>query len=536
MIDKSKRFVRPTIALEDAATLKGKRIQFDSMAEMLTVRAQEIPDTVHVLYDDEVMTYAQTNERANRVANYLKEKGVVKGDTVSVMVLNSPEIYYTMFGAQKLGAIAGAVNYMLKGPEIAYVLEDSKPKAAFVGSEYMAEFARGWELSRHKPIVVEVVTGIDHGATIAEGTLKTILDQYPAAECFVPQAPADPFLLLYSSGTTGMPKGILISNRNEFSVCKDMAMLGMHKPEDVMMIILPMFHTNPLCVFTYPMSYQGLTLCIRKSFSPADFWPSLTRYGVTILMAVPAMYAYVFNIADPKTIAYDKLKLRYAFAGSAPIPLDLVKGFKEKFGVRIIDGYGLTEVTGVSTLSFNTPENWTSIGMALAGQDVEIMDDENNILPYGERGEICIRGDAVMIGYLNKPEATVETIKDDWLHTGDMGHMDETGYVYISGRKKEMINRGGENIYPREIEIPLEKHPKIAEVAVIGAPDTALGERVRACIVLNDDCTMTAEEVKAYLQDKIAKYRIPEFVEFMDQFPRNPTGKILKQDLKKMFG
>jgi long-chain acyl-CoA synthetase len=502
---------------------------------MLTERAREIPDAVHVYYYDEVITYAQTNERANRVANYLREKGVVKGDRVSVMVLNSPEIYYTMFGAQKLGAIAGSINYMLKGPEIAYVLEDSRPKVAFVGSDYMAEFSRGWELSSHKPIVVEVETGIDHNSTIAERSLKDILSSYPSNECLVPQSPDDPFMLLYSSGTTGMPKGIMMSNRNQFSIIKDFSMPGMYQPGDVTMIILPMFHTNPLNVFTYPLTYHGLTICIRKTFSPSDFWPSLMRYGVTILMAVPAMYAYVFSIADPKTIDYDKVKLRYAFAGSAPIPLDLVKGFREKFGVKIIDGYGLTEVTGCTSSSYGVPDNWTSVGVPLASQEVEIMDDDNNILPYGERGEICIKGEAVMIGYLNKPEATAETIRNGWLHTGDMGYMDEKGYLYISGRKKEMINRGGENIYPREIEIPLEKHPKIDQVAVVGAPDPALGERVRACIVLVDGSDMTAEEVKEYLGDKIAKYKIPEFVEFMKEFPRNPTGKILKQELKKMF-
>jgi long-chain acyl-CoA synthetase len=163
------------------------------------------------------------------------------------------------------------------------------------------------------------------------------------------------------------------------------------------------------------------------------------------------------------------------------------------------------------------------------------MDDDNRILPYGEKGEICIKGDATMIGYLNKPEATAETIKDGWLHTGDMGYMDETGHVYISGRKKEMLNRGGENIYPREIEIPLEKHPKIAAVAVIGAPDPALGERVRACIILKEKGSMTAEEVVDYLRDKIAKYKLPELVEFMDELPTNPTGKVLKHELKKKF-
>ncbi len=534
MLNKSKRFVRPEISLLDVETLKGKRIEFESIAQMLTVRAQEIPDAVHVLYYDEVITYAQINERANRVANYLKEKGVVKGDTVSVMILNSPEIYYTIFGAQKLGAIAGAINYMLKGPEIAYVLEDSKPKIAFVGSEYMSEFAKGWELSRHKPVVVEVVTEIDHEETISEETLKAILVRYPANECLVAQSLDDPFLLLYSSGTTGTPKGILISNRNQFAICKAMAMIGVNKPGDVWMIILPMFHTNPLCVATYPYSYQGLTICIRKTFSPAEFWPSLTRYGVTIVMAVPAMYAYVYGVADPATIDCDWLKLRHAFSGAAPMPLELVRGFKEKFGVQVIDGYGLTEVTGVSTISFGAPENLQSIGIAIYGQEVEIMNDDNNILPYGERGEICVRGEAVMVGYLNKPEATAEAIRDGWLHTGDMGYMDEQGHVYISGRKKEMINRGGENIYPREIEIPLEKHPKIAEVAVVGALDPALGERVRACIVLKPSCSMTAEEVREYLFDKIAKYKLPEIVEFMPGLPRNPTGKIMKHELKKM--
>ena len=535
MIDKSKRLIRPTVPLTDVITLKGKQIEFDSMAEMLVVRSREIPDAVYVLYYDEVVTYAQVNERANRVAHYLKAQGVGTGDIVSVMVLNSPEIHYTMFGAQKLGAIAGGINYMLKGPEIAYVLEDSKPKVAFVGSECMEDFAEGWNRSTHKPVVIEVVTDVDHGASIATGTLKEILDRYPADECLVPQGPEDPFMLLYSSGTTGMPKGILLSNKGQLAICKANAANGANMPGDVVLIILPMFHTNPLCVWTYPLMYQGLALCIRKSFSPADFWPSILRYGITSVMAVPAMYAYIFSAADPATIDYSRLKLRHAFAGAAPMPLELVRGFKEKFDVQVIDGYGLTEVTGVSSSCFGMPENLASIGTAYPFQEVEIMDDGNDILPYGERGEICIRGDAVMIGYLNKPEATAETIRSGWLHTGDMGHMDEQGYLYISGRKKEMINRGGENIYPREIEIPLEEHPKIAEVTIIGAPDPALGERVRACIILKEPGTMTADEVRDYLKDRIAKYKIPEFVEFMTEFPRNPTGKILKQELKKEF-
>ncbi len=535
MVDKSKRYVRTYVPLAEVPMLTGRQLDFENIAEMFLTRVRERPDDPLVYFYDDVITYAQVNDRANAVANYLKGKGVKKGDIVSVMVLNAPEIYYTMFGAQKLGFVTGAVNYMLKGPEIAYVLEDSRPRVVFVGSEYMEEFAKGLRLSAHKPVVVEVVTDVQHAENIAETTLAEILRTFPSDECLVPQAADDPVMLMYSSGTTGMPKGILLSHRNELCICKGSAMFGRSEPGDVFMIVLPMFHVNPLCVWTYPIIYQGLSVCIRKSFSPKDFWPAILRYGVTTVQGVPAMFFYVYNAIDPASIDFSRMKLRMAFTGAAPMPVELIHGFKEKFGIEVVDGYGLTEATGVSTTCSGIPENIGSIGMAYPGLEVEIMDDDNNILPYGERGEICVRGDAVMIGYLNKPEATAESLRDGWLHTGDMGHMDELGYVYISGRKKEMINRGGENIYPREIEIPLEQHPKIAEAAVVGAPDPALGERVRACIILQDGCTMTDEEVRDYLADKLAKYKLPEFVEFMADFPRNPTGKILKQDLKKRF-
>ena len=472
------------------------------------------------------------NERANKVANYLKEKGVTKGDVCSVMVLNSPEIYYTMLGAQKLGAIAGAINYMLKGPEIAYVLDDSKPKVAFVSSGFMTEFARGYEMAEHKPIVIELEQDFKHETNIRQGVLSDILAKYPADEALVPQALDDPFMLLYSSGTTGYPKGILLSNRNELSICKDKTRLNQTERDDVTMIVAPMFHTNPLCVWTYPCTYAGTTLCIRKGFSPSDWWPPLIRYGVTVTWAVPAMYSYVMYQIDPSTVEKNKVKLRLAYSGGAPVPVELIRDFKEKYGVEVTNGYGLTEVAGVTTSSINTPIVPGSIGHAFLEQETEIMDESNNILPYGTVGEICIKGDAVMLGYLNKPKETAETIRDGWLHTGDLGYMDEQGYLFYSGRLKEMINRGGENIYPREVELPLEAHPKIKEVAVVGQPDPGLGERCKACIVLKEPGTMTAQDVKDYLKDKIAKYKLPEIVDFYDDFPHNATGKVMKKELR----
>lgn len=525
----------PIANLEELPYLQGRKLEFNSIAEMFHTRTLEDPTATHVFYYDQVITYAQTNQRANQVANYLKEKGVQKGDVVSVMILNSPEIYYTMFGAQKLGAITGAVNYMLKGPEIAYVLDDSKPKVAFVGSEFMQDFSAGYALAQHKPIVVEVVTEVTHDSLIAECQLEEILSHYPDTEALVPQEPNDPFLLLYSSGTTGTPKGILLPNRAQLSICRDMNRIQLFHGRDVMMIILPMFHTNPLCVWTYPLIYGGHTVCIRKAFSPLDFWPAVMQYGVTVVFGVPAMFNYVFNAADPKIINRNKLKLRYAFCGAAPLPVELIRGFKEKFDVDIVEGYGLTEVTGVSTV--NPPVGLKkpgTVGRNFSEQEVEIMDDDNNLIPQGERGEICIRGDADMLAYLNQPAATAETLKDGWLHTGDVGYMDADGYIYIVDRKKDMINRGGENIYPREIEIAIEAHPKVSEVAVIGVPDSALGERVKAFIIPRPDQNLTADEIKDFLQDKIARYKIPEFIDITSNIPRNPTGKIMKKELRQM--
>ena len=523
------------VPLDQLAFLKGKRTDFESISEMIVIRASEIPDKPYVLFYDDVITYAETNERANKLANYLKAKGIKKGDVVSLLVMNSPEVYYIMFGIQKLGAIAGSINFMLKGPEIAYLLDDSKPRIVFVGSDFIQEFARGYEQASHKPAVVEVVTGVEHNVDLKQEKLSDILADYPSDEALVEQKGSDPFLLLYSSGTTGRPKGILLSNKGQLSICRAMASVGLVEEGDVMLLLLPMFHTNPICVWTYPIAYCGQTLCIRKAFSPTEFWPSITDYGVTVLMGVPAMYNYVFYSIDASTIDRAKLKLRFAFCGAAPLSVELIKGFKDKFNVDIIEGYGLTEGTGVSTV--NPPlgkRKPGSIGVALPEQEIKIMDDDNNEMPIGEKGEICIKGDAVMLGYLNQPEATKEAIKDGWLHTGDMAYMDEEGFIYIVDRKKDMINRGGENIYPREVEIALESNPKIRDVAVIGTPDEALGERVKAFIIPTEPGALTEEEVKEYLKDKLARYKIPEVIEFVEDLPRTMTGKIMKKELRRM--
>ncbi len=521
--------------LEELPFLKGLRTDFSSVAEMLSTRAQEISDKIFVKYYDRTYTYSQTNQKANKVAHYLQKQGVKKGDVVSLLIINSPEIYDCMFGAQKLGAISGSINFALQAPEIAYVLDDSKPKIVFISSDFKEQFSAGYEIAAHKPIVVEVETEAGSSkASFVQTTIKAILSESPDDEILVPQDLDDPYLLLYSSGTTGKPKGILLSNRSQLSVCRDVTRLGSIRGDDIVQIILPMFHTNPICVWTFPTLFSGQTVCIRKVYSPNDFWPSLIENGTTILQGVPAMYNYVYYSIDPSAADHSMLKLKWAFSGAAPLSVDLIDGFKERFDVEIIEGYGLTEGTGISTANpLDGKRKPGSIGIAVPEQEVAIMDDNLNPLKPYEKGEICIKGDATMIGYLNKPDATAETICDGWLRTGDIGYRDDDGFFYIVDRKKDMINRGGENIYPREIENVLEAHPDITAVAVLGHPDEALGERVRAVIEVSKPGVLTDSNIKTYLKDKIAKYKIPEIIEFTEQIPRNPTGKILKKDLRK---
>jgi len=534
LYNKNMKSVIPSISLKELSFLKDRRTEFESVAEMFLTRVNENPDKPYVLFYDDVITYRQVNLRANKVASFLKEKGVTKGDVVSILIMNSPEVYYAMFGIQKLGAIAGSVNFMLKAPEIAYLLDDSKPKIVFVGSEFMPEFAKGYEQAIHKPEVVEVVTGNEHNIDLKQDKLADILDNYPDSETLVPQKKDDPFLLLYSSGTTGKPKGILLSNKGQLSVCRDMSAIGIFQEGDVMLLLLPMYHTNPICVWTFPVAFAGQTISIRKAFSPTDFWPSIIDHKATVLMGVPAMYNYVYYSIDSESIDRSKLKLRIAFCGAAPLSVELINGFKDKFNVEIIEGYGLTEVTGLSTV--NPPlgkRKAGSIGLAIPSQEIKIMDEENNELPQGSKGEICIKGESVMLKYFNNPAATNEAIIDGWLHTGDIAYQDEDGFFYIVDRKKDMINRGGENIYPREIEMALESLPGLKEVAVIGIADEALGERVKAYIIPTEPGILTQEDVIHFLEDKLARFKIPEIIEFVEDLPRNPTGKILKKDLRQ---
>ncbi|WP_211289776.1 Long-chain-fatty-acid--CoA ligase [Sporomusa silvacetica DSM 10669] len=523
----------PYIPLEQQPYLKGRQLEFESIAQMLTVRSNETPNAPHVYYYDQTLTYKDTNDRANRVANYLKEKGVKKGDIIAIMISNSPEFYYTMWGAHKLGAIAMCISPMLRGPEIAYILDDAKPKVAFVVSDSMTEFFKGLNNANTKPIVVEVVTEYKYDSTIAQDNLDDVLNKFPDDECLIKQNPDDIFLLLYSSGTTGRPKGILLSNKAGLSLCRDQNRSGIVTGNDVMLLILPMYHCCPLCVFTYPLSYAGQALCVRQ-FSVNDFWPTVIQYGITIIMAVPTMLDYILSRIDAKEVDLSKVKIRYANTGAGPLSLETRKRFKEQYHIDLLVGYGLTEGGGgccVEPPLGRYKEG--SCGLPYPEQQIEILDEHGNILPNNQIGQICIKGDNVMSGYLNKPDEFAKVMAGGFLHTGDVGYFDDEGYLFVTDRKGDMIVRGGENIYPREIESVLESNQLVAEVAVIGVLDNLLGERLKAFIVPKVKGTMNAESTKAWLAERIADFKIPDYYEFVSSLPRTATGKIQKFELRK---
>jgi len=527
------RPVAPHSPLNKQPYLQGRQLEFESIAQMLTVRSRENPAAPHVYYYDQKLTYKDTNDRANKVANFLKAKGVKKGDVVAVMVQNSPEVYYAMWGAQKLGAIAMVVHYMLKGTEIAYLLNDARPKVAFVGSDFMTEFTKGFNKAGCHPYVIEVATESEHSSKLAREKMADILARYQADECLVPQSPDDNFLLLYSSGTTGRPKGVLLPNKAGLSVCRDVNRSGIVTGDDVMLLMLPMFHACPLCVFTYPLSYAGQALCISTRFSVSDFWRDVIKYGITIIMGVPTMYDYILNKIDPQSVDMTKIKIKYANTGAAPLSVETRRRFKDCYNIDFLVGYGLTEAcsgTSVEPPLGHFKEG--SCGMPYTEQKVEIMDEQGNILPNNVIGEICIQGDCVMSGYLNKPEQFAEVMRGGFLHTGDLGYFDNEGYLFITDRKRDMIIRGGENIYPREIEIVLEAHPLVREVAIIGISDKMLGERVKAFIVPKVKGLLCAAELKAWLTERIAICKVPDSYEFLDKLPRTTTGKVQKFALR----
>ncbi|MBF0117832.1 MAG: long-chain-fatty-acid--CoA ligase [Desulfobacterales bacterium] len=488
---------------------------------------KKFKDAPFLQFYDETILYEELGSRVNILANALKKLGFKKGDFIHVLVQNSPETLISYFAIQKIGAIAGPINGWWKSPEIKYLLNDSKACGLIIESQYL-------------PILKEIRNECPDLKTIIElrGENKS---EYISFESLMIEGDKTPVIcdsdiediayIFYTSGTTGNPKGVLLTHKNVLADVDGVDKSLNLQEKMTVLCFLPLFHVNAMLTCTSSIR-KGHQIVLRKSFSASEFWEVVDKYKVNFWSAVPAVYQIL--LSDPTRQKYDLSSLMFGVCGAAPLTKETFTRFQETFKIPIVEGYGLTEATCVSTINpRDGVRKLGSIGLALPGQEVKIFDEDNKELPAYKPGEIVIKGDAVMKGYFNRPKETAETIIDGYLHTGDVGYKDDDGYIFIVDRIKDMIIRGGENIYPKEIDNLLATHPKIAEAATVGVFDETMGEEVKAFVIASDD-TLTEEEVIEFCKNNLAKFKVPKYIEILEEdFPRSPMGKVLKKELRK---
>jgi long-chain acyl-CoA synthetase len=490
-----------------------------SISSLLERTAAEYPDHAALRMDDLVLTYAQFREAAGRMAALLASLGVEPGDRVGLMLPNVPAFPIAFYGALAAGAVVVPMNPLLKEREVSYYLSDSGARAVVAWHAAAGEAAKGAADAGAQMIAAE------------RPDLSGLLDSVAAAPGSSGRGGQDDAVILYTSGTTGRPKGAELTHDGLVSNAEVSARtLFTVGPDDVIMGCLPLFHVFGLTCGLNVSVATGATLTLLPRFDPAKALDILGRDRVTIFEGVPTMYAAMLHLpdADPAQAA----TLRLCASGGAALPVEILRAFEDKFGCIILEGYGLSETSPVA--SFNHPGRRKpgSIGTPIEGVQMRLIDDNWNTVPDGEIGEIAIRGHNVMKGYWNKPEATAEAMQDGWFRTGDMARVDSDGYYFIVDRKKDLIIRGGYNVYPREIEEVLHEHPAVAEVAVIGIPHPSLGEEVGAAVALKPGASATPEELRAFAKDRVAAYKYPRRVWLVDALPKGPTGKILKREVQ----
>jgi long-chain acyl-CoA synthetase len=470
--------------------------------------------------DGRSLSFMALDDLSGRMATALRERGVEPGDRVGVMLPNVPEFAVAYYGILRAGGIVVPMNVLLKQREVAYYLEDSEAGLILAWHDFASEAAAGATDTGADCVVVRPG---DFERLPAGVEPRRDVDDRPAGDTAV---------ILYTSGTTGRPKGAELTHANLARNVEAVARMFDLSAESVILGALPLFHSfGQTCTMNTAVA-TGACVTMLPRFDPDKALEIIERDRVTIFQGVPTMYNAMLHAERADSV--DTSRLRMCNSGGAAIPVELIRAFEEKFGCAILEGYGLSETSPIA--SFNHPDRERkpgSIGTPIEGVEMQVWDDDGEELPQGEVGEIVIRGHNVMKGYWQHPEATGEAITEDgWFHTGDMARVDEDGYFFIVDRKKDLIIRGGYNVYPREIEEVLYEHPAIQEAAVVGVPDEALGEEVGAAVVLKKGESLDTDELKAYVKDQVAAYKYPRKIWFEDELPKGPTGKILKREIE----
>lgn len=512
--------------------------------EFLTISSAVVPDRIALAQGKHKVTYAQMAGRVTRLANALSGLGVTHGDSIAVMAMNSPDYVTAYYAAAKLGATFVPLNYRAKQEELVYMINTSESKVLLVGERYLDLVA---SIRDQIPGVAQYIC-----VDARPGHMPNFDDLIAAAsddEMFVDVDDNEASILIFTSGTTAMPKGVVLTYLT-LSVYVTNTM-NPADPEDesneVTLLSVPLYHVAGATTMLSSV-WGGRTLAILPQFDPEAWLSAVQDFGVTHSFVVPTMLKRVMEYEDFGK--FDLSTLQLITYGAAPMPYEVVKRAVEVFECGLMNAYGQTEST--STLTFLGPEDHKlegteaerelklkrlrSVGRPMDDVEVAILDDDGNVVGPGVEGEICVAGARVMREYYKQAEATSEAIHDGWLHTGDLGYLDEDRYLFITGRRKDLIIRGGENISSGEIEAVLESHPAVDEVAVIGVPDPDWGETVKAIVVLAAGADVTMEELQQHCKSRLASFKMPAYISFVDELPRNHLGKVLKTDLRKTHG
>lgn len=478
--------------------------------------------------DGRSFTYAEFQNAVNRTANLLAARGIGKGDVVSLLMPNGAEYIIAYFACWKLGAIAGPINSLLKAQEISFVLTDSETRLLLVHPEFLPTIE---SIRSHVPTLRDVII-FDNEANDAQRTRD--LGETSSADATIDRETEA--IIIYTSGTTGKPKGCLLTHGNLIANAKQISSWLGFTEQDRLLTIMPLFHMNAVSVTTMSALYAGGSTVVSPKFSASRFWQIISEYQITSFGSVATMLSMLLS-TYPEGVpqGLETNQLRFAMCGSAPVPAEVMNRFEEIFKCLVIEGYGLSESTCRST--FNPPDTRRrpgSCGMPI-GNEMGVVDDDDREVANGELGEIVLRGANILKGYYRNPEANAKAFRNDWFHTGDVGYRDDDGFFYIVDRKSDMIIRGGENIYPREIDEVLYQHPAIAAAATIGVPDQLYGEEVAAFVVLNEGGEATEHEIIDFCRKRLADYKCPKAVRIVAEIPKGPTGKLLKRELSKLY-
>ncbi len=499
----------------------------------LTEKARRIGQKRALAFQGQEFTYAEMNGRVNRLANALSSRGFKKGDHIAVLLFNCPQFLEAYFALAKLGIVMIPLNFRLHGKELEYIINDSEAKALLFGEAFRETIG---SIQPGLPRIRDfILIGRETPAKII--AYEELIAQSSPAEPDTPEIHLeDHQLIFYTSGTTGRPKGAIHTHESTLWNSADQIIsLGLQS-SDIHLTVAPLFHVGGLNDLNICMFHMGGTVVLRERFDARETLETIQKEKITTLFAVPSMVHMILEMPDIDS--YDTGSLRIVFTGGAPFPVVTIRKFFKHFRANFIQAYGLTE--GISVSTFLEPEKAIekigSIGKPFYGVELRVVNEQGKDVAPGEIGEIIQKGTHVMKGYWNLPEATRETLRDGWLHTGDLARVDEDGYIYIVDRKKDMIISGGENIYPAEIEQVLYSYPKILEAAVIGTPDEKWGETVKAVVVLKPALQASEQEIIDFCKSHMASYKKPTSVEFVSALPRNPSGKVLKTELRRQFG